>query len=97
MGKGKQYSQQFKEDAVRYKEEHPELTYDKAASNLGISDSALKSWVKASKENEGSAPTRGSGNYASDEAKEIARLQRELRDTKDALEILKKAIGILGK
>ena len=38
-----------------------------------------------------------SGNYASDEAKEIARLQRELRDTKDALEVLKKAIGILGK
>ena len=36
-------------------------------------------------------------NYASDEAKEIARLQRELRDTKDALEVLKKAIGILGK
>lgn len=97
MGRGKQYSQQFKEDAVRYKEEHPELTYDKAASNLGISDSALKSWVKASKENEGNVPTRGSGNYASDEAKEIARLQRELRDTKDALEILKKAIGILGK
>ena len=28
---------------------------------------------------------------------EIARLKRELRDTKDALEILKKAIGILGK
>ena len=41
--------------------------------------------------------TRGTGNYSSDEAKEIARLQRELRDTKDALEILKKAISILGK
>lgn len=92
MGKGKQYSQQFKEDAARYKEEHPELTYDTAAS-----DSALKSWVKASKENEGSVPTRGSGNYVSDEAKETAQLQRELRDTKDALEILKKATGILGK
>ena len=49
------------------------------------------------KEHEGTVPTRGSGNYASDEAKEIARLQRELRDTKDALEVLKKAIGILGK
>ena len=55
------------------------------------------SWIKASKENEGTVPTRGTGNYSSDEAKEIARLQRELRDTKDALEILKKAIGILGK
>lgn len=97
MSKGKQYSQQFKEDAVRYKEEHPELTYEKAANNLGVSDSALKAWVKSAKDNEGNVPTRGSGNYASDEAKEIARLQKELRDTKDALEILKKAIGIPGK
>lgn len=30
-------------------------------------------------------------------AKENARLKRELRDTKDALEILKKAISILGE
>lgn len=35
--------------------------------------------------------------YASDEAKEIARLKRELRDAQDALEVLKKAINILGK
>jgi len=97
MSKGTQYSQQFKEDAVRYKEEHPDLTIRKAAENLGVSESALKSWVKASKEHEGIVPTRGTGNYSSDEAKEIARLQRELRDTKDALEVLKKAIGILGK
>ena len=54
----------------------------KAAENLGISESALKNWMKSSKEHEGVVPTRGSGNYASDEAKEIARLQRELRDTK---------------
>ena len=39
---------------------------------------------------------RGSSNYASDEEKENARLRRELRDTKDALDV-KKAIGILGK
>ena len=64
---------------------------------LRICDSALKTWLRAARENEGSVPTRGSGNYSSDEAKEIARLQRELRDTKDALEILKKAISILGK
>ena len=67
------------------------------AENLGISDSALKTWIRAAKEHEGCVPTRGFGNYSSDEAKEIARLQRELRDTKDALEILKKAISILGK
>ena len=90
MAKGTQYSKQFKEDAVRYRKDHPELTIRKAADNLGISESALKSWMKAAKENDGSVPTRGTGNYSSDEAKEIARLQRELRDTKDALEILKK-------
>ena len=97
MAKGTQYSKQFKEDAVRYRKDHPELTVQKAAENLGISESALKNWMKAARENEGSVPTRGTGNNSSDEAKEIARLKRELRDTKDALEILKKAIGILGK
>ena len=89
MAKGSRYDQQFKENAVRYRLEHLELSLQKAAENLGISDSALKTWLRAARENEGSVPTRGSGNYSSDEAKEIARLQRELRDTKDALEILK--------
>ena len=32
-----------------------------------------------------------------DEQKEIARLKRELRDAQDALDVLKKAISILGK
>lgn len=45
----------------------------------------------------GDIQVRGSGNYSSDEQKEIARLKRELRDTQDALDVLKKAIGILGK
>lgn len=46
--------------------------------------------------NNGEVPTRGSGNYQSEEAKENARLRKELRDAQDALEILKKAISILG-
>ncbi len=62
----------------------------KCAKNLGISKSALSTWGKSYDENEGSVPTRGRGNYESDEAKEIARLKKELRDTQDALEILKK-------
>lgn len=51
--------------------------------------------MKAAKDHKESVPPHGSGNYISDEAKEIAKLQRELRDTKDDLEVLKKAIGIL--
>lgn len=66
------------------------MTLRKVAENLGISESVLKHWMKSSKEYEGVIPTCGSGNYASDKVKEIAQLQRELRDTKDALEVLKK-------
>ena len=97
MAKGRTFTKEFKEDAVRYRKEHPELTLQQAASNLGISMSALKHWMASAKENGGTVPTRGTGNFSSDEAKEIARLQKELRDTRDALEILKKAISILGR
>ena len=45
----------------------------------------------------GDIPTIGSGCYESEEQREIARLKRELRDTQDALDVLKKAISILGK
>ena len=91
------YDQEFKENAVRYFHEHEDLSLKKAAANLGVSCSALSTWVKAAEKNKGEVPTRGSGNYSSDEAKEIARLEKELRDTQDALEIFKKAISIVGK
>lgn len=92
----KQYDQEFKEQAVRYYKEHKELGLTEAAKNLGVSRTALSVWAKEAKKNNGEVPTRGSGNYESDEAKENARLRKELKDTKDALEILKKAISILG-
>ena len=92
----KHYDKQFKEDAVKYYLEHKDLGLKKCAQNLAVSKTALGTWSKAAKDNNGEVPIRGSGNYASDEAKEIAKLKRELRDTQDALEILKKAIGILG-
>lgn len=92
----KQHSQQYKQDAVKYVMEHPDLTQEECAKNLGIGLSTLSRWRKQYSEHDGMVPTRGSGNYASDEQKEIARLKRELRDTQDALEVLKKAISILG-
>lgn len=91
-----QHSQQFKDDAVKYVKEHPDITLEECAKNLGIGLSTLSRWRKQYADNNGTVPTRGSGNYASDEAKEIARLKRELRTTQDALEVLKKAISILG-
>jgi transposase len=56
------------------------------AENLGIGYSTLTKWLKDFRES-GDIPVRGSGNYASDEQKEIARLRRELRDAQDALDV----------
>ncbi len=95
--KKKQHDKQFKLDAVKYRKEHPDLTQEECARNLGIGLSTLSRWEAQFRDNDGDVPTRGSGNYASDEQKEIARLKRELRDAQDALDVLKKAIGILGK
>ena len=92
----KQHSQQFKQDAVKYVMEHPDLTVEACARNLGIGLSTLSRWRQQYAANDGIVPTRGSGNYASDEQKEIARLKRELRNAQDALDEIKKAIGILG-
>ena len=95
--KKSQHTKQFKLDAVNYRNEHPDLTQVECAKNLGIRVSTLARWEAQFRDNEGDIPVRGSGNYESDEAKEIARLKRELRDAQDALDVLKKAISILGK
>jgi transposase len=91
----KQHDKQFKNDAVQYYQNHKELGVHGCAENLGIGYSTLTKWMKDFREN-GDIPVRGSGNYSSDEQKEIAHLKRELRDTKDALDVLKKTISILG-
>ena len=92
-----QHTKQFKLDAINYRKEHPDLTQVECAKNLGIGTSTLAKWETQFRGHDGDIPVRGSGNFESDEQKEIARLKRELRDTQDALDVLKKAIGILGK
>lgn len=93
----KHYDKQFKLDAIKYREDHPELTVAAVCRNLGISQPTYYLWLKEFKENDGEIEQRGSGNYSSDLEKENVRLKRELKSQKDALEILKKAIGILGE
>ena len=80
----KQHDKQFKLDAIQYYEDHKELGLRGCAKNLGIGYSTLTKWRKELRDS-GDIVVRGSGNYESDEQKEIARLRRELRDTKDAL------------
>lgn len=73
----KQHDKQFKLDAVQYYQDHKDLGVRGCAENLGIGYSTLTKWLKDFRES-GDIPVRGSGNYASDEQKEIARLKREL-------------------
>lgn len=95
MGKKrKNYSAEFKQDAVNYYYSSKKSLRE-VASDLKVSESGLKKWIVSAKENDGEVNHRGSGNYSSDAEKEIARLKKELRDSQDALEILKKAISIL--
>ena len=62
-----------------------------------VLQSTIHKWIKDANNNDNKIESRGSGNFSSDEAKEIARLRKDLKNTQDALEVLKKAIGILGK
>ena len=88
------FTKQFKLDSVEYRSAHPELTTPECARNLGVGRSTLEKWIVELKS--GNDVFRGTGNYISEEAKENARLRKALKDTKDALEVLQKAIGILG-
>lgn len=92
----KTYDAEFKNDAVDYVEKHPELSVQSVAEMLGIPRDTLYGWIKAKRRKDlagDNAPRKGN---LSEEEKEILRLKRELKDTQDALEILKKAISILG-
>ena len=84
-------------NVINYRKERPDLTQVECAKNLGIGVSTLARWEAQFRDNDGDIPTIGSGCYESEEQREIARLKRELRDTQDALDVLKKAISILGK
>ena len=78
-----QHDKQFKLDAIQYYQDHKALGVRGCAENLGIGYSTLTKWLKDFRES-GDILARGSGNYASDEQKEITRLRRELRDDQDA-------------
>lgn len=87
------HTKQFKLDAISYRKEHPDLTQVECAKNLGIGVSTLARWEAQFRDNNGDIPAIDSGNYASEEEKEISHLRRELRDAQDALDVLKKAIA----
>ena len=46
MSENKVIDKQFKLDAVQYRKDHPELTFEQVAKNLGISNSSIHRWCK---------------------------------------------------
>ena len=46
MAGKKVIDKQFKLDAVQYRKNHPELTFEQVAKNLGISNSSIHRWCK---------------------------------------------------
>ena len=93
MGKRRTYSKEFKEESVQYLLSHPERTITAVAESLGIRRDILNRW-KQEKINHEEKSFPGKGNPRDEE---LFKLKRELADTKEERDILKKALAIFSK
>ena len=59
------FTDEFKQGVVQYVLDHPNESKVSVAKRFGIADSTIHKWMK-------DVVSRGSGNFSSDEAKEIA-------------------------
>ena len=90
----KQYTREFKQDAVRLVTEQG-YNQSEAARNLGIDRRMLGRWMKESQEDESEA-FRGNGKLTA-EGEELRRLREENRRLKMERDILKKATAFFAK
>ena len=90
MSKNKNYSKEFKEDAVKLlRSSGKPCTH--IANDLGVSESALRKWnIQFDEDN----AFPGKGNPRD---KEIYELKKEIRNLKEEREILKKAMAIFSQ
>ncbi|WP_154674922.1 IS3 family transposase [Desnuesiella massiliensis] len=86
------YSAEFKLEAVKRIERTKEPV-SKVAADLGIKPTTLQGWVKKYKQST-NAPFPGSGNLSPEDEK-LRKLERENRELKEEIEILKKAGSFL--
>lgn len=90
MKKRKNYSKEFKEDAVKFlRSSGKPCTH--VAKDLGISETALRKWnTQFDMDN----PFPGKGNPRD---KEIYELKKEIKNLKEERDILKKAMAIFSQ
>lgn len=90
----KQYSAEFKMEAVRRIERTGE-SVSKVAADLGVNENTMHGWMKRYRE-KGEMPFPGSGRL-SPEDERLRKLERENRDLREENEILKKAAAYFAK
>ena len=94
--KKRQFTQEFKKEAVEYSLSSGKTT-EEVARDLGISPHNLKRWrFQYRKDGELAFPGHGKENLTSQEA-ENRRLKKELQDTTIERDILKKALALFTK
>ena len=90
----RKHSREFKEEAVRLVVEGGRTAVD-VARGLGIHENMLHKWIRQHKEDSsGSFPGKG---HLKPQDEEMRRLQRELANTREERDILKKALGIFSR
>lgn len=82
------YDDEFKSSAVKMVVEKG-LPISRVAKDLGVSEPAVRRWVKTS-----TTPEDATGKKLLELEAENKKLKKELTDTKDMVDILKKSIGI---
>ena len=91
---GKVYDAAYKAEVCKRVEEKGE-TVASIGRELGINENTLYTWVNRYRENS-AAPFVGSGHVKPEDA-EMKRLQRENRELREEVEILKKAAAYFAK
>jgi transposase len=92
--KRRKHTKEFKQEAVQLAR-RPDVGFARAASDLGVHESLLRSWAKALS-TQGADAFRGHGKKAALEA-ENARLVRENRTLLMERDILKKAAAFFAR
>lgn len=90
----RQFDAEFKREAVRLSQE-PGRTMASVARDLGISETNLWRWRKKLAES-GESAFPGTGHVSAEE-EELCRLRRELADTTEERDILKKALAVFSR
>ena len=95
MSKRKQYSKEFKLDAISLVLDQ-NYSRVEAASNLGINANMLGRWVKEHQQDENGQAFRGNGKLTPEQL-EIRRLKAEVKQLEMERDILKKATVFFAK